>query len=380
MTQFEKSFYSKTSMYAFIVVLLLIISMWIGTKQFSHVDMMLFGYLISSFVFAIGMTVRICAWSMRPATHQVLKRTIQNLKARKRQKRNFKSVMQTLVDNILFQKFIFKRGIYRGIQHWLVAWGCIGSFAITFGLTFGWMHFKLVDATTYQLVVMGYPMIKMAADGLFAELVFNGLNITALMVLGGVVMMMIRRQRDKGVQVTQRFEFDLFPLYMLLAVTVSGLLLTVSYKFLDGFIHSYLALFHQFTVVIFLVYFPFGKLFHLPIRPLAVAVPMNYQEQLKVDTRPCKKCGTTYSSDDQIDDVKDILGAQAFDLQLKDGSYLADYCPSCRRRMRVMSQLNLENAAGNPFGPIQTNNGIHIPGFGHKRSEDFYDETREGEK
>ncbi|MEB1805947.1 MAG: MFS transporter [Bacillaceae bacterium] len=380
MTQFEKSFYSKTSMYAFIVVLLLIISMWIGTKQFSHVDMMLFGYLISSFVFAIGMTVRICAWSMRPATHQVLKRTIQNLKARKRQKRNFKSVMQTVVDNILFQKFIFKRGIYRGIQHWLVAWGCIGSFAITFGLTFGWMHFKLVDATTYQLVVMGYPMIKMAADGLFAELVFNGLNITALMVLAGVVMMMIRRQRDKGVQVTQRFEFDLFPLYMLLAVTVSGLLLTVSYKFLGGFIHSYLALFHQFTVVIFLVYFPFGKLFHLPIRPLAVAVPMNYQEQLKVDTRPCKKCGTTYSSDDQIDDVKDILGAQAFDLQLKDGSYLADYCPSCRRRMRVMSQLNLENAAGNPFGPIQTNNGIHIPGFGRKRSEDFYDETREGEK
>ncbi|MFV8829872.1 MFS transporter [Alkalihalobacterium sp. APHAB7] len=380
MTQFEKSFYSKTSMYAFIVVLLLITSMWIGTKQFSHVDMMLFGYLISSFVFAIGMTVRICAWSMRPATHQVLKRTIQNLKARKRQKRNIKSVMQTLVDNILFQKFIFKRGIYRGIQHWLVAWGCIGSFAITFGLTFGWMHFKLVDATTYQLVVMGYPMIKMAADGLFAELVFNGLNITALMVLGGVVMMMIRRQRDKGVQVTQRFEFDLFPLYMLLAVTVSGLLLTVSYKFLGGFIHSYLALFHQFTVVIFLVYFPFGKLFHLPIRPLAVAVPMNYQEQLKVDTRPCKKCGTTYSSDDQIDDVKDILGVQAFDLQLKDGSYLADYCPSCRRRMRVMSQLNLENAAGNPFGPIQTNNGIHIPGFGRKRSENFYDETREGEK
>ncbi|WP_216831313.1 MFS transporter [Alkalihalobacterium elongatum] len=380
MTQFEKSFYSKTSMYAFIVVLLLIISMWVGTKQFSHVDMMLFGYLISSFVFAIGMTVRICAWSMRPATHHVLKRTIQNLKTRKRQKRNFKSVMQTLVDNILFQKFIFKRGIYRGIQHWLVAWGCIGSFAITFGLTFGWMHFKLVDATTYQLVVMGFPMIKMAADGLFAELVFNGLNITALMVLGGVVMMMIRRQRDKGVQVTQRFEFDLFPLYMLLAITVSGLFLTVSYKFLDGFIHSYLALFHQFTVVIFLVYFPFGKLFHLPIRPLAVAVPMNYQEQLKVDTRPCKKCGTTYSSDDQIDDVKDILGAQAFDLQLKDGSYLADYCPSCRRRMRVMSQLNLENAAGNPFGPIQTNNGIHIPGFGRKRSEDFYDETREGEK
>ncbi|WP_078428330.1 MFS transporter [Alkalihalobacterium alkalinitrilicum] len=380
MNQLERSFYSKTSMYAFIVVLVLIFTMWIGTKQFTHVDMMLFGYLISSFVFAIGLTVRICSWVIRPATHQVIKRTIKNLKTRKRQKRNVKAIAKTLVDNIIFQKFIFKRGIYRGIQHWLVAWGCIGSFGITFGLTFGWVHFSLVDPETYQIVVFGIPTLQMAANGLFAELVYNGLNITALMVLAGVVMMMIRRAKDKNVQVGQRFEFDLFPLYMLLAVTVSGLVLTLSYKFMGGYMHQYLTLIHQVTVVIFLVYFPFGKLFHLPIRPLAAAVPMNYQEQLQVDTRPCKKCGTSYSSDDQIDDVKDILGAQAFDLQLKDGSYLADYCPSCRRRMRVMSQLNLENAAGNPFGPIQTNNGIHIPGFGRKRTEDFYDRTNEGEK
>ncbi|OLO26842.1 MFS transporter [Alkalihalophilus pseudofirmus] len=380
MNQLERSFYSKTSMYAFIVVLVLIFTMWVGTKQFTHVDMMLFGYLISSFVFAIGLTVRICSWVIRPATHQVIKRTIKNLKTRKRQKRNVKAIAKTLVDNIIFQKFIFKRGIYRGIQHWLVAWGCIGSFGITFGLTFGWVHFSLVDPETYQIVVFGIPTLQMAANGLFAELVYNGLNITALMVLAGVVMMMIRRAKDKNVQVGQRFEFDLFPLYMLLAVTVSGLVLTVSYKFMGGYMHQYLTLIHQVTVVIFLVYFPFGKLFHLPIRPLAAAVPMNYQEQLQVDTRPCKKCGKSYSSDDQIDDVKDILGAQAFDLKLKDGSYLADYCPSCRRRMRVMSQLNLENAAGNPFGPIQTNNGIHIPGFGRKRTEDFYDRTNEGEK
>ncbi len=364
-------------MYAFIVVLLLIFSMWVGTKQFTHVDMMLFGYLIASFVFAIGMTIRICSWAIRPATHQVIKRTIHNLKTGKRQKRNIKAITKTLVENIIFQKFIFKRGIYRGIQHWLVAWGCIGSFAITFGLTFGWMHFNLVDPQTYQLVFMGIPMIKMAADGLIAELVYNGLNITALMVLTGVIMMFIRRARDKGVQVTQRFEFDLFPLYILLAVTVTGLILTVSYKFLGGFLHQYLTLIHQVTVVIFLVYFPFGKLFHLPIRPLAAAVPMNYQEQVQVDTRPCKKCGTTYSSDDQIDDVKGILGAQAFDLQLKDGTYLADYCPSCRRRIRVMSQLNLENTSGNPFGPIETNNGIHIPGFGRKRADEFYDRDKE---
>ncbi|MFC0472199.1 MFS transporter [Halalkalibacter kiskunsagensis] len=375
MSQIEKSFYSKASMYSFVIVMVLIFLMWVGTGQFSHVDMMLFGYLIASFVFAIGMTVRLCAWAVRPATHQVLKRSFRNMKKKKRVKRNWKAVAKTAFDNIILQKFIFKRGIYRGIMHWLIAWGCIGSFAITFGLTFGWMHFKLIDPETYQMVVMGIPTITMAANGLFAELVYNGLNITAMMVLIGVTMALIRRSRNQDVKVTQRVEFDLFPLYILLWVTVSGLILTVSYKFLGGWMHNYLALIHQITVVIFLVYFPFGKLFHLPVRPLTTAVPMNYQEVVGIDTRECKSCQAPYSNDDQIEDVKEILGAQSFDLQLADGSYLADYCPSCRRRIRVMKQLNIQSNLPSPNGPIQTNNGIHIPGFGQKREDSYYEKT-----
>lgn len=376
----ERSFYSKTSMYAFFVTAFLFITMWIGTGQFAKVDLMLMGYMVASFIFFIGITVRMASWLLRPATNQMVKRSIKNFFTKKRTKRNFAAIIKTLVDNIILQKFIFKRGLYRGIQHWLIAWGCIGSFAITFGLTFGWIHFKLIDATTYQMVVMSVPTIKMHANGLFAQMVYNGLNITAIMVLVGVIMALVRRINNHDLKVTERAEFDLLPLYILLAVTVSGLLLTVSYKFLGGFIHPQLALIHQVTVVLFLIYFPFGKLFHLPIRPLATAVPMNYQEELMVDTRSCKKCGTKYSSDDQITDVKAILHAQQFDLQLEDGTYLADYCPSCRRKIRVMSQLNLGSVKGNPYGPVQTNNGIHIPGFGRKRSEDFYKKSAEEDK
>lgn len=372
MNRLERSFYSKTSMYSFIVTIILVFTVWLGTGNFIHFDMALLGYLLSSLIFAIGLTIRMCSWLLRPATHQVVKRSFQNLKTKKRTKRNLSSIIKTAVDNIILQKFIFKRGIYRGVQHMFIAWGCIGSFAITFGLTFGWMHFDLVDPETYQIIVMGVPTMKMAAHGLLAEMIYNGLNITASMVLIGVSMALARRIASKDVQVTQRAEFDLFPLYLLLAVTLSGLLLTVSYTFLQGWGHHYMTLIHQVTVVIMLIYFPFGKLFHLPIRPLATAVPMNYQEEVKVDSRPCKKCGTTYSSDDQIADVKAILGAQSFDLQLADGSYLADYCPSCRRRIRVMKQMNMEAPQGNPYGPIQTINGIHISGFGQKRSEDFY--------
>lgn len=377
---FERSFYSKTSMYSFFVTVFLFFTMWLGTGQFAKIDLMLAGYMVASFIFAIGMTVRLSAWLIRPATRQMIKRSFENMKSRNRTKRNVKSIIKTIVDNIILQKFIFKRGLYRGIQHWLIAWGCIGSFAITFGLTFGWMHFKLIDATTYQMMVFNLPTIKMQANGLFAELVYNGLNITAIMVLIGVTMALVRRLHNHDLKVTERAEFDVLPLYILLTVTVTGLLLTLSYKFLSGFSHPHLSLIHQITVVLFLIYFPFGKLFHLPIRPLATAVPMNYQEEMMVDTRSCKKCGTKYSSDDQITDVKMILQEQQFDLKLADGTYLADYCPSCRRRIRVMSQLNLGSVQGNPYGPVQTNNGIHIPGFGRKRSDEFYNKSAEEDK
>ncbi|WP_205207663.1 MFS transporter [Bacillus sp. P14.5] len=368
----ERSFYSKTSKFAFFIILFLLFTVWVGTEKFLHFDMALMGYLISSLIFAIGLTVRMCSWLLRPATKQVVKRSFQNLRTKKRQKRNVRAILKTAFENIILQKFIFKRGIYRGVQHVLIAWGCIGSFAITFGLTFGWMHFELVDPETYVIVVMGVDTITMAAHGLFAEMVYNGLNITATMVLIGVSMALARRIVSQDVKVTQRAEFDLFPLILLLAVTVTGLVLTVSYALLDGWMHHYLTLIHQITVVVLLIYFPFGKLFHLPIRPLATAVPMNYQEEWKVDTKLCRSCGTAYSSNDQIIDVQEILHVQSFDLQLADGSYLSDYCPACRRRIRVMKQMNMEQQVQEKEKPILTNNGIHLSGFSKTRQNDYY--------
>ncbi|MGM0876899.1 MAG: MFS transporter [Bacillota bacterium] len=373
MKAFERTFYSKTSKYSFFVILILLFSVWIGTENFLHFDMALMGYLISSFIFAIGLTIRMCAWLIRPATKQVVKRSIKNLKTKKRAKRNIISIIKTAVDNIFLQKFIFKRGIYRGITHFMIAWGCIGSFAITFGLTFGWMHFELVDPETYVIVVMGIETIQMAAHGIFAEMVYNGLNITAMMVLIGVCMALARRIVNQDVKITQRTEFDIFPLILLLSVTLTGLILTVSYSLLDGWMHHYLTLIHQVTVVVLLIYFPFGKLFHLPIRPLATAVPMNYQEHVRIDTRPCNRCGEIYSSDDQITDVQSILAVQSFDLKLEDGTFLSDYCPACRRRLRVMKQLNMEDPIQTETKPVLTMNGIHMSGFGKTRTDDYYD-------
>ena len=57
------------------------------------------------------------------------------------------------------------------------------------------------------------------------------------------------------------------PLILLFAISVSGLLLTVSYTWLEGYGYDFLKLFHAITVIFTLIYIPFGKFFHIPQRP-----------------------------------------------------------------------------------------------------------------
>ena len=64
--------------------------------------------------------------------------------------------------NLLLQKFIMPRGKMRWVGHFLLAVGCLISFGVTFGLTFGWMHFTLVPGTTdmYETHFMGFTVME----------------------------------------------------------------------------------------------------------------------------------------------------------------------------------------------------------------------------
>ncbi len=365
----EKSFYSRASMYSFIVLLFLFITMFLGTNQFKHIDLALSGYMVAAAICFIGLVYRIVAFAVRPATRRVDRRSRKNLKDKTRKRRSWKAIVVTLFENIVLQKFIFKRGLYRGIQHMLVAYGCIGSFAITFGLVFGWFHFELVDPNHYAVSVLGLKPFVMDVEGWIAFMIYNGLNWTAAMCLIGLSMMFYRRIKDRDLQVTQRFEFDLVPLFILLAVTLTGLALTMSAVLFHGALYMTISMIHQLTVITLLIYFPFGKLFHFPLRPLATAVPLNYQVGEDIPMHNCKRCGTSYAAQEQIEDVVSILKDNSFDLQLEDGSYLAEYCWDCRRKLRAMRQMNMLNPrTKDPYAPIDTNTGISMPGFSKKKA------------
>ena len=59
---------------------------------------------------------------------------------------------------------------------------------------------------------------------------------------------------------------------LLFAISVTGLLLTVSYTWMKGYAYDFLAILHAVTVIFTLLWLPFGKFFHVFQRPAQLGV------------------------------------------------------------------------------------------------------------
>ena len=103
---------------------------------------------------------------------------------------------------------------------------------------------------------------------------FNMLNIAAVFVLIGLIMAFYRRLTDPGVRAVQTFVEDLLPLIIIFSVTITGLMLTVSYSLMSGRGHSIIVWVHLVTVAALIFYIPFGKLFHMFQRLCSVCVSL----------------------------------------------------------------------------------------------------------
>jgi hypothetical protein len=146
--------------------------------------------------------------------------------------------------DIALNRFIWHRGRLRWLAHWLILWGCAVAVAITFPLVFGWLSFESVpDAIErYRVVVFGFSTFSFAVDSVLAFLMFHGLVWSAFLVIAGVMIAMRRRMRDEGAAAVQQFAEDFLPLIMLFAVSITGLMLTVSYTWMKGYAYDFLTL------------------------------------------------------------------------------------------------------------------------------------------
>lgn len=349
-------FSKKSARNVFIVLVVLFLSIYIGSEQLGYFDMALYGYLWATILSIVLLTIRITSWTLRPPTRRLWKQGIKMMFSPK----GFMFVLKTLYSNIGEQKFIRKRSIFRWIQHMFISWGVLFSFAITFALVLNWLHFELVEPKIYEAVVFGIPLFRMGVDSILAIAIYHGLNWTGIAVIIGCGMAMYRRVTDEKKIVEQSKEYDFFPLILLIAISITGSLLTVSALWMEGAFYYGIGLAHQVTVIVFLLYFPFSKFWHLPLRFLAVVVPLYHALE---EQKQCARCGREYATTTQIKDVQLALQKRHLSVPIEQtGLHFSDMCSECRRVSHRLGAFGAKVQLGQAGIVLESNgkNGLQM--------------------
>jgi hypothetical protein len=158
-----------------------------------------------------------------------------------------------------------------------------------------------------------------------------------VLVLAGVFLFLSRRLRDPGALAVERSN-DFLALAGLFAVSVTGLALTASNLWLEGRFYVFLNTVHALTVILGLLYLPFGKLFHIFQRPANLGVAYYKREGAAGPQECCARCGEPYASALQIGDLKEVLPRVGFDYSRPEGGSYQDHCPRCRRALVALAQ------------------------------------------
>jgi hypothetical protein len=126
----------------------------------------------------------------------------------------------------------------------------------------------------------------------------------------------------------------------LFAVSVTGLMLTVSYTWMKGYGYEFLAIVHAVTVILTLLWLPFGKFFHIFQRPAQLAVKFYRDVGGEEEPARCARCNEPYATPNHVADLIQVeaeLGYHYEMLNPECGHYQR-ICPACRRKMLALAQ------------------------------------------
>ncbi len=326
---------------------LLIVSIYFGSGEMRHFDPALIAYT-SAVVFAtFGVVYRYSVWLQKPPTRLYWQRGWQFFLRPSRIPANLLLLAKLFWRNFVLQVFIERRSRVRWCAHFLLSWGCIAAVMVTFPLVFGWVHFDADphNPAAYQSFVFGFYAGTFPAHSLVGWMTFHILDFCAVAVIVGMALAMKRRVSDKGAMSLQSFSMDFLPLILLFAVSVTGLMLTASALWLHGYSYSFIAQIHAFSVIMTLLYLPFGKFFHIFQRPASLGVQYYKQEGRETEAAKCVRCGEPFTSKLHTEDLKRVLDELGMDYRFEDGTHYQDVCPQCRRRLLASNQLE---AIGSP--------------------------------
>ena len=323
----------------------LAVAIFVGSRNLRHIDAALIGYTFACLFAVFGLGYRYSMWVQRPPTRRYWLRGWQSFLRKGHFWGSLKHFVTRFVSMFLLNLFIWRRSPARGLTHLLIMWGCILAGAITFPLVFGWVHFQTVpgDLSSYRIFVFGFPTVAFAHESAIGHIIFHGLVWASFLVITGVLMAMHRRLRDHGAAALQDFQEDLLPLFLLFAISVTGMLLTVSYTWLKGYGYEFLSITHAVTVIFTLLWLPFGKFFHIFQRPAQLAVKFYTDVGKEGEQAACARCKSPFATKIHVDDlivVERELGYR-YDLPEHPAGHYQHVCPACRRKMLALAQGRL---------------------------------------
>jgi hypothetical protein len=315
-------------------------AIFLGSRRLRTFDAALVGYATATIFLAFGVAYRYVTWVRSPPAMRYLRRGWRSFFSVRNFRRFPTLAPKAVVSNLTFQTFIARRGRGRWLAHQSVFWGVVLATLITFPLTFGWIAFEAAGSgSRYAIVVWGVSTVTFDPVSWLGWLIFHALDIAAVLVLLGCAFFLWRRFRDREPAAGQRFGYDFLPLVALVAISVTGLLLTLSSALLDGEGYEFLAIIHMATVVLTLVFIPFGKFFHVIQRPASVGVEVYKRTSIDRDgVVSCRRCGEPLEAAAFVEDLEATMG----ELGLRYGEWI-ETCPRCKRLARGQAYLREVN-------------------------------------
>jgi hypothetical protein len=321
----------------------------VGSRNLRHFDAALVGYTFATLFAAFGIAYRYAMWLSRPPTRLYWKRGWQVFFDPHFVAGNLRQIGLRGLVEFAGNRFIFRRGLLRGAAHWSIMWGCLLAGAVTFPLVWGWIHFETVPGhpETYRTFVFGIPAGTFAVQSVLAFIIFHMLVWASILVVAGVMLAFRRRMIDHGAAAVQQFGEDVLPLVLLLAISVTGLMLTVSYTWMKGYAYSFLAILHAVTVILTLLWLPFGKLFHVFQRPAQLGVSFYKDAGKRTEQAKCARCGGAYASLAMVNDLVPVERDLGFRYELLGSAgHYQHICPRCRRVLFGLAQGALWSSRG----------------------------------
>lgn len=333
----------KALSWAALATAILVALIFVGSRRLERFDAALVAYTFASLFALFGVVFRYALWLQRPSTAMFWRRGWQVFFMPRHFVRNVALWFKRVIGEFALNAFIWKRSPERWLAHVLIMWGCVLAGAITFPLVFGWIEFESVPEKLgwYQIYIFGFPTSSFDPESWLAFFIFHGLVWSALLVIPGVMLALRRRLRDEGAAATQLFSEDFLPLILLFAISITGLLLVVSYTWLKGYGYEFLALLHAVTVIVTLLWLPFGKFFHIFQRPAQIGVEFYKDVAAREAAQKCRRCAHEFASKMHIADLIQVERELGYDYAVAGNpavEHFQQICPCCRRAMLALAQ------------------------------------------